>query len=119
MVHEDGRLGADGVLRVAVELVTDHRFDGDALARSYLDLARRGHLAGTRVEADVRHGARRAWRSQGPVPAASELAAMVSRLPGMAEIARGAVRRDRQAERDALPGLRRAWADVHNARRRR
>src|SRR5579864_8026269 len=51
VLQEDGRLGADGVLRVAVELVTEHRFDGDALARSYLDLARRGHLAGTRVDA--------------------------------------------------------------------
>jgi hypothetical protein len=36
---------------VAVELVTEHRFDGDALARSYRDLARRGHLRGTRLPA--------------------------------------------------------------------
>ena len=34
VVHEDGRLSAQGVLRVATELVTQHRFDGDALVRS-------------------------------------------------------------------------------------
>ena len=30
VLQEDGRLGADGVLRVAVELVTEHRVDGDS-----------------------------------------------------------------------------------------
>ena len=49
VLNEDGRLGAEGVLRVAVELVTEHRFDGDVLARSYLDLAKRGHLRGDTV----------------------------------------------------------------------
>ena len=60
VLHEDGRLGPDGVLRVAVELVTEHRFDGDALARSYLDLARRGHLRGV-----ARRGARRRSSTSG------------------------------------------------------
>src|SRR5580704_8957599 len=50
ILQEDGRLGPEGVLRVAVELVTEHRFDGNALARSYLDLAKRGHLRGTHID---------------------------------------------------------------------
>jgi hypothetical protein len=85
VLHEDGRLGADGVLRVAVELVTEHRFDGDALARSYLDLARRGQLRGTGIAA-VR-AALEAWFAQGHVPAAEELRVMTTRLPAMAESA--------------------------------
>ena len=35
---------------MASELVLRHRFDADALARSYLDLFRRRHLAGRLVE---------------------------------------------------------------------
>ena len=50
VVHEDGRLPPEGVLRVAAEMVAQHRFDGDALARSYADLVKRGHLVGTRIE---------------------------------------------------------------------
>ena len=50
VVYEDERLPAEAVLRVAVEMVVEHRFDGDALARSYLDLARRGHLRGARID---------------------------------------------------------------------
>ena len=117
VVHEDGRIAADGVLRVAVELVTEHRFDGDALARSYLDLARRGHLVGTRVEAIG--ASLDAWLAQGPVPAAEELAAMTARLPAIAERARAAaVARARREEAQQMPdyvGL----VEAHNARRRR
>ena len=40
----DGRLDGDGVLRVAAELVVDHHFDGDALAKSHVELGRRGAL---------------------------------------------------------------------------
>lgn len=115
VVHEDGRLGAEGVLRVAVELVTEHRFDGDALARSYLDLARRGHLAGTRVDAIA--AALEAWRSQGPVPAAGELAAMVMRLPPMADVARAAVQRSARVLRPPPDYV--DLVDAHNARRRK
>lgn len=50
VLHEDGRLAADGVLRVGTDLVLQHRFDGDALVRSYLELARRGHLRGDGIE---------------------------------------------------------------------
>jgi hypothetical protein len=50
VLFEDGRLSADAVLRVGTDLVLQHRFDGDALVRSFLDLARRGHLRGTRLD---------------------------------------------------------------------
>jgi hypothetical protein len=86
VVHEDRRLPAEGVLRVAVEMVTQHRFDGDALARSYADLGRRGHLAGTRVE-ELRV-ALGAWEKDGTVPAKEELRTMVDRLPEHAALAR-------------------------------
>jgi hypothetical protein len=89
VLHEDARLGADAVLRVAVELVTEHRFDGDALARSYLDLARRGHLRGVGIE-DL-EAALRDWLGKGPLPASDELSVMVGRLPAMAARARAGV----------------------------
>ncbi len=44
---EDGRLGAESVLKVAHALARQDRFEGVALARSYLDLLRRGHARGT------------------------------------------------------------------------
>jgi hypothetical protein len=88
VLQEDGRLGAEGLLRVAVELVTEHRFDGDALARSYYDLARRGHLKGTGIVAVS--AALDAWLSLGHVPAADELRVLTKSLPAMAESARAA-----------------------------
>jgi hypothetical protein len=93
VLFEDGRLGADGVLRVAVELVTEHRFDGDSLSRSYLDLSRRGHLRGLPVEGLAVE--LEAWLALGKVPASEELGAMVKALPAMAERAReGRVERE-------------------------
>ena len=115
VVHEDGRLGAEGVLRVAVELVTEHRFDGDALARSYLDLARRGHLRGARIEA--LGASLDAWLAQGRVPASGELRTMVARLPALAEMARDAAA-GRQDARRQMPDYV-ELVDAHNARRRR
>jgi hypothetical protein len=50
VLHEDGRLSADAVLRVGTDLVLQHRFDGDALTRSYMELARRGHLRGDGID---------------------------------------------------------------------
>ena len=88
VLQEDGRLGADGVLRVAVELVTEHRFDGDSLARSYYDLARRGHVKGTGIAAVS--AALEGWLSLGHVPAADELRVLTESLPAMAESARAA-----------------------------
>ncbi len=46
VIADDGLLSPAAVGRVASELVLAHRFDGEALARSYVDLRRRGHLRG-------------------------------------------------------------------------
>lgn len=86
VVYEDGRLPSDGLLRVAAELVTQHRFDGDALARSYADVAKRGHLRGTRIEEIAKAVA--AWEAESSVPARAEVRAMVDRLPKYADEAR-------------------------------
>ncbi len=112
VLHEDGRLGADGVLRVAVELVTEHRFDGDALARSYLDLVRRGHVRGVRLEAIA--AALDGWVARGPVPASAELLAMNARLPAMGDAVRAEGRRPEQPMPDYV-----ALVDAHNPRRRK
>ncbi|NLE85332.1 MAG: hypothetical protein GX607_02925 [Myxococcales bacterium] len=48
---DDGHLPAVAAYRVAQELCDQFRFDLDALARSYLDLKRRGHLNGRALEA--------------------------------------------------------------------
>jgi hypothetical protein len=112
VLHEDGRLGPDGVLRVAVELVTEHGFDGDALARSYLDLARRGHLRGVRV--DVLAGELDGWLAVGQVPAVGELKTLVARLPAMAA---GAVAGWQEREQPLPDYI--ALVEAHNRRRRR
>ena len=83
VVHEDGRLPSLGVLRVATELVTQHRFDGDALARSYHDLGKRGHLRGTKMSELA--AALESWEKDGAIPGKEELRAMVERLPAYAE----------------------------------
>jgi len=51
VLHEDGRLPARSVLRVARDLAVNHHFDGGSLARSYLELVRRGHAAGAGITA--------------------------------------------------------------------
>jgi hypothetical protein len=112
VLHEDGRLGPDGVLRVAVELVTEHLFDGDALARSYMDLARRGHLRGTRIDAVQKE--LESWLERGNVPASDELRAMVQRLPAMAEGARAGWKERDQPLPDYV-----ALVEAHNPRRRK
>jgi hypothetical protein len=86
VVHEDGRLPSDGLLRVAAELVTQHRFDGDALARSYADVAKRGHLRGTRIDDAV--AALPTWEKDASPKARTEVRAMVERLPKYAKEAR-------------------------------
>jgi hypothetical protein len=112
VLFEDERLGPDGVLRVAVELVTEHRFDGDGLAKSYLDLARRGHLRGRPVDAIAKE--LQGWSELGQVPAVDELKTMVARLPAMVEGARSGWR----DVEPALPDYE-ALVQRHNARRRR
>jgi hypothetical protein len=86
VVHEDGRIAAEGVLRVAAELVTQHRFDGDALARSYADVAKRGHLRGTSIE--QLETALGPWEASAPASLATEVRAMVARLPAYSADAR-------------------------------
>jgi hypothetical protein len=108
---EDALLGPDAVLRVAVELVTEHRFDGDALARSYLDLARRGHVRGLRL--DAVQAALDRLLAVGPLPASEELRAMMGRLPAIADGARARWRLEEQGLPDYL-GLVRG----HNPRTR-
>jgi hypothetical protein len=51
VMNEDGLLSAEALLRVGTDLVLQHRFDGDALVRSYLDLAKRGHVRGKTLDA--------------------------------------------------------------------
>ncbi len=100
VLFEDGRLGAQAVLRVAVELATEHRFGGDALARSYLDLARRGHLRGESTAPLVE--AFEASFAQLSLAATSELRVMVERLAWMADVARSVWRAEPQAVPDYL-----------------
>jgi hypothetical protein len=50
VLEEAGLLPPEAVLRVGTDLVLQHRFDGDALVRSYLDLARRGHVRGATID---------------------------------------------------------------------
>jgi hypothetical protein len=51
IAFEDGRVNATAVMRVGQELIQRHRFSGDQLARSYRELARRGHVQGREFEA--------------------------------------------------------------------
>jgi hypothetical protein len=86
VLYEDERIPAEAVLRVAVELVVMHRFDGDTLGRSYLDLAKRGHLRGTRIDALASSLA--SWKEREPLPSVAELSRMVERLGTYADTAR-------------------------------
>ena len=112
VVYEDGRLPAQGVLRVATELVTQHRFDGDALARSYHDLGKRGHLRGTNV-AELA-AALDTWVQESTIPAKDELRAMVDRLPAYAE---QAAKRFSPPEEAAMPDYL-TLVNKHNPRRK-
>ena len=112
VLFEDARLSADAVLRVAVELAVDHHFDGDALGRSYLDLARRGHLRGARI--DELASAYGAWVAREKVPAADDLRVMIARLPALAIGAASSWRGDEPATVDYLQVVER-----HNRRRGR
>jgi hypothetical protein len=112
VTHEDGRLGAESVLRVAVELVIEHRFDGDALARSYKDLVKRGHLRGTGA-AELGE-AFTAWTAREKVPAENELRVMVATLPQLAKGAAAGYRGDEPASADYL-----SLVGRHNRRKRR
>jgi hypothetical protein len=86
VLHEDARLSALGVLRVAAEMVAQHRFDGDALARSYADVAKRGHLAGTKL--DDLQAALPEFVETAASGVQDEVRRMVELLPPQAELAR-------------------------------
>jgi hypothetical protein len=87
VLEEDGRLPAAAVVRVAIDLAIDHRFDGEALGRSYLDLTRRGHLAGTGALAIAE--AYRDLTRETALPAAREIERMCAFI---AEVAKDAKR---------------------------
>ncbi|MEJ7729479.1 MAG: hypothetical protein WKG00_09700 [Polyangiaceae bacterium] len=80
---EDGRLSPAAVLRVARDLCVKHNFDGSALARSYLDLARRGHVSGAAIP-EIADAFRELVARKRPA-AASDLAAMVDGLTRAAD----------------------------------
>ena len=98
VLHEDGRLPPESLLRVAGEMVTMHRFAGDALASSYADVAKRGHLAGTKL--DKIAAALPAYAKEAPSPAATEVARMVEQLPKHADLAQT---RYRPADDEPMP----------------
>jgi hypothetical protein len=78
VLAEDGRLSGRAVLEVASALVLRHRFDAEALGRSYLDLLRRGHARGT-----VAPALREALRGPGIAalePSLEALGAMVTSI---------------------------------------
>lgn len=78
VLFEDGRISPRAVLKVAQDLAVRHHFDGGALARSYLELARRGHVAGSGISALV--GDYASWINERRVAGASELGEMVRDL---------------------------------------
>lgn len=78
VLAEDGFLPPSGVVRVAVELVLDHRFDADGLARSFLELRRRGHVTGRLLPA--LRAAIEAMRREARLDALDEVAAMCDPL---------------------------------------
>jgi hypothetical protein len=78
VLHDDGQLPGAGVLAVARDLTTREHFDGGALARSYLDLARRGHVSGRGIESLVQSYADLVRRRR--PPDASELGEMIRLL---------------------------------------
>jgi hypothetical protein len=98
VLHEDGRLPPESLLRVAGEMVTQHRFDGESCARSYADVAKRGHLAGTKLEAIA--AALPTYQKEAPANAAAEVAKMVEQLPKHGELAQT---RFRPADEEPIP----------------
>jgi hypothetical protein len=109
VLYEDGRIPPESVLAVATDLVIVQNFERSTLARSYLDLCRRGHLMGARLDElsaalDRLVAVRRA-------SAASELVAMID----------GIRQADRAERSSALPEPidYRALVNHHNPRRKR
>jgi len=81
VLHEDARIPARAVLRVAQDLAFSHNFDGGALARSYLDLSRRGHVTGRGIPELCEAYSE---MTRGRAAGMSEIGALVSGLSAMA-----------------------------------
>jgi hypothetical protein len=81
VLGESERLPPAGVVRVAAELVLEHRFDADRLARSYLDMVRRSFAKGTLGPA--LRSAADAMAGPGPLGAIDEVRAMCDRLEAL------------------------------------
>lgn len=113
VVHEDGRLPSVSLLRVASEMVMLHRFDGDALARSYADVVKRGHLAGTKIEG--LEAALPEFEKHSPAPVRDEVRRMIDRLSPHASLAR---QRWSPIEESPIPDYL-ALVGRHNPRHRR
>jgi hypothetical protein len=109
VLEEDALLPAAAVIRVAVELAIAHRFDGEALARSYLELARRGHLRGTGAPRIAQ--AYVELKATAPLPGEAAVARMCERI-GQIAAALGAVTGEK-----LLPDYLKL-VDRHNRRRR-
>lgn len=78
ILHEDGRIPARAVLNVATELTVAYNFDPTALARSFADLARRGHVTGRGIpELEQAFSEELAAKR---LTAASDLSAMIEQL---------------------------------------
>ncbi|MCC6557098.1 MAG: hypothetical protein IT372_29450 [Polyangiaceae bacterium] len=110
VLHEDSRIPALAALRVAQDLVVAHNFDSGALARSYLDLSRRGHVSGRGVPALAEAYAE---LTQRPVAGASDLGAMIAELDRLTAELRPPV------SRPAVSIDYRALSATHNRRTRR
>ena len=80
VLHEDGRIPARSVLRVAQDLAYSHNFDPSSLARSYLDLSRRGHVSGKGIS-DLAEAYGDIARGRGA--GASEIGEVIRELEGM------------------------------------
>lgn len=79
VLYEDGRIPPHSVLAVARELAVQSHFDGGSLARSYLELARRGHVAGNGIAA-LADAYSALVANRGQIAGASELNEMVDEL---------------------------------------
>lgn len=80
VLHEAGRIPGRAVLLIAQDLIGAHNFDGASLGRSFLDISRRGHVAGHGI-ADIAAAYREL--THGRPASASELGAMVASLEKM------------------------------------
>lgn len=78
VMAQDGYLDGQAVLRVASDLALRHRFDAYALARSYYDLLRRGHVH--KPLSQKLSGGLRELLHEGPLATADTLSEMCERM---------------------------------------